>query len=106
MSCSRLAACCRYESSFSGSSPARRDGLFSICSRVKYHLLLFSESEVNEAAITEKDNVLKSHCVTGSASSPAGTLLRCGLTLTRSELDTKFALCLHPNVHTIHPTSM
>lgn len=36
MSCSRLAACCRYESSLSGSSPARREGLRSNCSRVKY----------------------------------------------------------------------
>lgn len=36
MSCSKLAACCRYESSLSGSRPARREGLRSSCSRLKY----------------------------------------------------------------------
>ena len=36
MSCSRLAACWRYESSLSGSRPARREGLRSNCSRLKY----------------------------------------------------------------------
>lgn len=40
MSWSRLAACWRWESSLSGSMPKRRDGLFSSCSRVKYHRLL------------------------------------------------------------------
>lgn len=51
----------------SGSSPARRDGLFSICSRVKYHLLLFiAEGEGKEAAITEKDNIFDLWYVTGT----------------------------------------
>lgn len=59
MSCSRLAACCLYDNSLSGSSPARRDGLFSICSRVKYHLFFFPEREICGAAITKKETILK-----------------------------------------------
>lgn len=48
MSWIRFAACCRQDSSLSGSIPERRDGVVSSCSRVKNHL----DDDPRHAAIT------------------------------------------------------
>ncbi len=76
MSWIRLAACCRYESSRSGSTPQRRDGVFSSCSRVKSHL---PEPRCT-AAIIPPASVRTTRYITGTSPStgPSAAATRSG----------------------------